>query len=64
MKDINTTTIKIRRFTKQERLESKLSVELKNILIGLALGDLNIDLPQRGRFGFNFILMKLKIFLN
>ena len=27
----NTSTIKMRRFTKQERLESKLSVELKNI---------------------------------
>ena len=50
MKDINTSntsTIKIRRFTKQERLESKLSVELKNILIGLALGDLNIEKPSR-----------------
>ena len=43
----NTSTIKIRRFTKQERLESKLSVELKNILIGLALGDLNIEKPCR-----------------
>ena len=49
MKDINTSntsTIKIRRFTKQERLVSKLSVELKNILIGLALGDLNIEKPS------------------
>ena len=47
MKITNSSTSKVLRFTKQERLESKLSADLKNILVGLALGDLNIEKPSR-----------------
>jgi hypothetical protein len=45
MKTTISSLSKVRRFTKQERLQSKLSAELKDMLIGLALGDLNIERP-------------------